>query len=86
MLALELVLVLVVAGLVVGTRFRLIAMAPLAFAACVCAFLEAMTLGASGSRVALHIAEAAIFFEIAYAVGATLVHLRLPPLFLRRRV
>lgn len=83
MLALEMVLVLVVAGLVVGTRFRVVAMAPLAFAACVCAFLEAMTLGASGFHVAFHIAEAAIFFEIAYAVGAALVHLRLP--FLRRR-
>ncbi|MCM5555668.1 hypothetical protein [Pleomorphomonas sp. NRK KF1] len=86
MLALELVLVLVVAGLVVGTQFRVIAMAPLAFAACICASLEAMTLGASGSRLALHIVEAAIFFEVAYAVGATLVHLRLPAFFLRRRV
>lgn len=86
MLALELVLVLVVAGLVVGTQFRVIAMAPLALAACICAFLEAMSLGASGSRVALHIAEAAIFFEIAYAVGATLVCLRLPLLSPRRRV
>lgn len=86
MLALELVLVLVLAGLVVGTQFRIIAMAPLALAACACAFLEAMTLGASGSRIALHIAEAAVFFEAAYALGAMLVHVRLPFLPVRPRI
>ncbi|WP_370673491.1 hypothetical protein [Pleomorphomonas sp. PLEO] len=85
MLALEVVLVLVVAGLVVGTQFRVFAMAPLALAACVCAFLEAMTIGASGPRIALHIAEAAIFFEIAYALGAMLVYVRLPFLPVRPR-
>lgn len=78
MLALDLVLVLVVAGLVVGTQFRVAAMAPLALAACVCAFLEAMTSGVSGPRIALHIAEAAIFFETAYAVGAMFVYVGLP--------
>jgi hypothetical protein len=86
MLALEVVLVLVVAGLVVGTQFRVFAMAPLALAACVCAFLEAMTIGASGPRIALHIAEAAIFFEIAYALGAMLVYVKLPFLPVRPRV
>lgn len=78
MLALEVVLVLVVAGLVVGTQFRLLAMAPLALAACVCSFLEAVTIGASGPRIALHIVEAAIFFEAAYALGALLAHVGLP--------
>ncbi|PIP00810.1 membrane hypothetical protein [uncultured Pleomorphomonas sp.] len=86
MLALELVLVLVVAGLVVGTQFRVFAMAPLALAACACAFLEAVTIGASGPRVALHIAEAAIFFQAAYALGAMLVHWRRPFLPMRPRV
>lgn len=78
MLALEVVLVLVVAGLIVGTQFRVLAMAPLALAACICSFLEAMTVGASGSRVALHIVEAVIFFEAAYALGAMLAHFGLP--------
>lgn len=86
MLALEVVLVLVVTGLIVGTQFRVSAMAPLALAACACAFLEAMTIGASGPRIALHIAEAAIFFEAAYALGATLVYIRLPFLPVRPRV
>ena len=61
-------------------------MAPLAFAACVCAFLEAMTVGASGTRVALHIAEAVIFFEAAYALGAMLAYIRLPFLPVRTRI
>ena len=86
MLALEVVLMLVVAGLIVGTQFRVFAMAPLAFAACVCAFLEAMTVGASGTRVALHIAEAVIFFEAAYALGAMLAYIRLPFLPVRTRI
>lgn len=86
MLALEVVLVLVVTGLVVGTQFRVFAMALLALAACACAFLEALTVGASGARVALHIAEAAVFFEAAYALGAALAHVRLPFLTLRPRV
>jgi hypothetical protein len=77
MLALEVVLVLVVAGLFVGTQFRILAMAPLALAACACAFLEALTVGASGPRIALHIAEAAVFFEVAYGLGAALVRVRL---------
>jgi hypothetical protein len=85
MLAFEVVLVLVVAGLIVGTQFRVFAMAPLALAACACAFLEAVTIGESGPRVALHIAEAAIFFETAYALGAMLVHIRLPFLPVRTR-
>ncbi len=78
MIALELVLVLVVAGLIVGAQFRVFAMAPLAFVACVCAFLEAVTVGASGLRVALYIVEAALFFETAYALGAMLAYVRLP--------
>lgn len=78
MIALELVLVLVVAGLVVGAQFRVFAMAPLAFAACFCAFMEAVTVGASGLRVALYIIEAALFFESAYALGAMLTVVRLP--------
>lgn len=86
MLALEVVLMLVVAGLIVGTQFRVSAMAPLALAACACAFLEAMTIGASGPRIALHIAEAVIFFEVAYALGAALAYLRLPFLPIRTRV
>lgn len=86
MLALEVVLVLVVAGLVVGTQFRVIAMAPLALAACVCAFLEAVTVGASGPRIALYMAEATIFFEVAYGLGAMLVHVRLPFRLARPRV
>ncbi|MBS1167957.1 MAG: hypothetical protein H6R00_3982 [Proteobacteria bacterium] len=86
MLALEVVLVLVVSGLVVGTQFRVSAMAPLAFAACACAFLEAMIIGASGPRIALHIAEAAVFFQAAYALGAMLVYVGLPFLPIRPRV
>ncbi len=78
MLALDIVLVLVATGLVVGTQFRVAAMAPLALAACLCAFLEAVTVGASMPRIALHIAEAAIFFETAYALGAMLVYVGLP--------
>lgn len=85
MLALEVVLVLVVTGLIAGTQFRVSAMAPLSLAACACAFLEAMTIGASGPRIALHIAEAAVFFESAYALGATLAYLRLPFLPVRPR-
>lgn len=86
MLALEVVLVLVVTGLVVGTQFRVFAMAPLALAACTCAFLEAITIGASGPRIALHIAEAAVFFEAAYALGAMLVYVGLPVRPVRPRV
>lgn len=85
MIALELVLGLVVAGFVVGAQFRVFAMAPLAFVACVCAFMEAMTVGASGFRVALYIAEAALFFESAYALGAVITHVRLPFLHLGSR-
>ncbi len=86
MLALELVLVVMVAGLVVGTRFRVLAMAPLALAACGCAFLEALTIGASSGRAALHVAEAGVVFEAAYAFGAMLVHGRLPFLPARSQV
>lgn len=86
MLALEVVLVLVVTGLVVGTQFRVFAMAALALAACACAFLEAMIIGASGPRIVLQIAEAAIFFEVAYALGAMLVYVGLPFFPVRPRV
>ena len=86
LLALELVLVVMVAGLVVGTRFRVLAMAPLALAACGCAFLEALTIGASSGRAALHVAEAGVVFEAAYAFGAMLVHGRLPFLPARSQV
>lgn len=85
MIALELVLVLVVAGLVVGAQFRVSAMAPLAFVACICAFMEAVTAGASGLRVVLYITEAALFFESAYALGAMLTFVRLPFLHLGPR-
>ena len=80
MLALEWVLVVMVAGLVVGTRFRVLAMAPLALAACGCAFLQALIIGASGGRTALHVAEAGVVFR------AMLVHGRLPFLPARSRV
>ena len=85
MLALDLVLVLVATGLIVGTQFRVMAMAPLALAACACAFLEALTLGASGTLIVLRVAEAAVFFELAYAIGAVLVRSRWAALGIRAR-
>lgn len=75
-------LVLVVAGLVVGTRFRVLAMASLMLATSGCAFLEALAIGASSGRAALRVAEAGVVFEDANAFGAVLVQGRLP--FLRR--
>jgi len=74
MLTLDLVLVLLMAGLVVGLQFRVLAMAPLALVACVCAFFQALAIGASASDVAFHVTEAAVFFEVAYAAGAFLMH------------
>lgn len=74
MLALDLVLVLLLAGLIVGMQFRVLAMAPLALAACVCALIEALAVGAPAQGVVVRVIEAAIFFEAAYAAGALLMH------------
>ena len=74
MLTLDLVLVLLIAGLVVGLQFRVLAMAPLALVACACAFLQALAIGASAPDVAFHVTEAAVFFEAAYIVGALVMH------------
>lgn len=74
MLSLDLVLALMLIGLLVGTRFRVLAMAPLAFVACVCALIQALTFDAPAATVALHVAATGAFFEAAYAAGALLTH------------
>lgn len=74
MITLDFVLALTLVGLLVGLRFRVLAMAPLAFVACICALLQALAFEASVPGVALHVAATVAFFEAAYAAGALLTY------------